>query len=207
MGRQWRGSSEADRSHLPLIHHTVMNKLLNGLISRRTLAALILTGATVACIGCQSIRSKVNGPVVTDASVRQPEPKVPDRSQTSAHNPLQYHIEVSMWPLATNSAQVHPEPYDRTLLEAITQRWYSLLDNVPTISGKGKLVMEFKLRSNGTIVESWIVNSTVGPPLETTCQHAVLDTAPFAPWPETMRRAFTDGYRIMTLIFYVDGNG
>jgi TonB family protein len=182
-----------------------MSKLLNALITSRFFSALLLIGGAISLIGCQSTQSNVNSSGAAYAPVRESEPISPDKSRT-LHNPLQNRIEASLWPLATNSARVYPDHYDLSLMDAITQRWYSLLNNFPKVTAQGKVVLEFTLCRDGTVVESRIVQSTVGPPLETTCQHAVLDPAPFPPWPETMRREFMNGRRAMTLTFYLNGN-
>ncbi|HWW02445.1 MAG TPA: TonB C-terminal domain-containing protein [Candidatus Acidoferrum sp.] len=103
-----------------------------------------------------------------------------------------------MRPLTTNSVIAQ---YDVAVLQAIAQRWYSLLDTSPHVTANGKVVLEFNLRPDGSVPKARIVERTVDKALARICQKAVLDSAPSVPWPEDMRRALTNDYRAATFTF------
>lgn len=87
--------------------------------------------------------------------------------------------------------------YDSLLVDAISQRWYALLDEQAdrVVGGTGEVEITFKLHSDGTITELKIgPNTTHNPVLGWLCYEAVHDvsTPVFQPWPEEMKRVVTD---------------
>lgn len=94
--------------------------------------------------------------------------------------------------------------YDAAFIAAVQQRWFDILDNTSFAQRPGKVVLEFRLRYDGTIVEMRQAQSEVGEVLALICQKAVLDPAPYAPWPRDMRQTFYQGYRDVrfTFIYY-----
>jgi hypothetical protein len=94
--------------------------------------------------------------------------------------------------------------YDAAFIAAVQQRWYDILDNTSFTQRPGKVVLEFRLYHNGTIREMRQTETEVGEVLGLICQKAVLDPAPYAPWPRDMRLTFTQGYRDVkfTFVYY-----
>jgi outer membrane biosynthesis protein TonB len=93
--------------------------------------------------------------------------------------------------------------YDAALVEAVTQRWYDLLDSQQfAMDRSGKVTLRFHLNYDGTITEMTVLQNTVGELLGYVCQKAVSDPAPFAPWPGDMRRMVGENYREITFTFY-----
>ena len=93
--------------------------------------------------------------------------------------------------------------YDAALIEAISQRWYSLLDERDYASdSRGKVVLQFRLHYDGRITDMNVDQNTAGEMLGLICQKAVLDPAPFAPWPSEMRRLIGDIRSIQFTFFY-----
>jgi hypothetical protein len=94
--------------------------------------------------------------------------------------------------------------YDAAFIKAVQQRWFDILDNTSFTQRSGKVVLEFRLKYDGTILEMRQSQSEVGEVLGLICQKAVLDPAPYAPWPRDMRATFTQGYRDVrfTFIYY-----
>ena len=93
--------------------------------------------------------------------------------------------------------------YDAALVEAVTQRWYDLLDSQQfAMDRNGKVTLRFHLNYDGTITEMTVLQNTVGELLGYVCQKAVSDPAPFAPWPGDMRRMVGENYREITFTFY-----
>jgi hypothetical protein len=93
--------------------------------------------------------------------------------------------------------------YDAALIEAVTQRWYDLLDSQQfSMDRTGKVILKFHLNYDGTITDMNVVQNTVGDLLGYVCQKAISDPAPFARWPGEMRREIGKNYREITFTFY-----
>jgi len=93
--------------------------------------------------------------------------------------------------------------YDRAIIEAVTQRWYDLLDSHKYAEDRaGKVILRFKLESDGSVIEMQTVENTVGELLGYLCQAAIEEAAPFAPWPPDMVRMIGANFREVTFTFY-----
>ncbi len=93
--------------------------------------------------------------------------------------------------------------YDAAFIEAVTQRWYDLLDSRQfAMDRSGKVMLRFHLNYDGSIADMKVLANTVGDVLGYVCQKAVTDPAPFAPWPSEMRRIIGENYREITFTFY-----
>jgi len=93
--------------------------------------------------------------------------------------------------------------YDRAIIEAVTQRWYDLLDSHRFAQDRtGKVRVYFKLKTDGAVEEVKILENTVGDLLGYVCSESVSEAAPFGKWPEVMRRAIKENYREITFTFY-----
>jgi hypothetical protein len=109
-------------------------------------------------------------------------------------------------PELVSSLDVKASPfgdYDSKFIEAVTQRWYDLLDSRQfAMDRSGKVTLQFHLNYDGSIVDMKVLGNTVGDVLGYVCQKAVTDPAPFAPWPGEMRRIIGENYREITFTFY-----
>jgi hypothetical protein len=93
--------------------------------------------------------------------------------------------------------------YDRAIIEAVTQRWYDLLDSHHYAEDRdGKVILRFKLKPDGTIIEMQPLDNTVGEMLGYLCQEAIEEAAPFGKWPSDMQREIGANYREITFTFY-----
>lgn len=93
--------------------------------------------------------------------------------------------------------------YDGAIIAAIQKRWYDLLDERDFARGHvGKVVLTFRLNSNGSITEMRVAENEVTDILALICQRAVLDPAPYAPWPNDMRRLVGADYREVKFTFH-----
>jgi hypothetical protein len=93
--------------------------------------------------------------------------------------------------------------YDAALVEAVSRRWYDLLDSQQFAQDrKGKVTLRFHLNYDGTITEMQVLDNSVGQLLGYVCQKAISDPAPFAAWPSDMRRMVAENYREITFTFY-----
>lgn len=93
--------------------------------------------------------------------------------------------------------------YDQAFIEAVSQRWYDLLDSRNYAGeGIGKVQLRFHLRYDGTISDMQVLGTSVDPILTYLCQQAVHDPAPYERWPSDMRRMVGADYRAITFTFY-----
>jgi hypothetical protein len=93
--------------------------------------------------------------------------------------------------------------YDRELIEAVQQRWDDLLDNHRYAEDRdGKVILRFKLKPDGTVIEMQTLENNVGEVLGYLCQEAIEEAAPFAKWPPDMVRMIGTNYRDITFTFY-----
>ena len=92
--------------------------------------------------------------------------------------------------------------YDAAFIAAVQQRWYDLLETTPYVQRSGKVVLEFRLNSDGRITAMQMSDNQVGDILGLICQRAVTDPAPFGKWPDDMRRMIGNTYREVTFTFY-----
>jgi hypothetical protein len=93
--------------------------------------------------------------------------------------------------------------YDARIVQAISQRWYDLLDSQNFAQDRtGKVTLRFRLNYDGTISEMTVLQNTVGDLLGYVCQEAVTDPAPYETWPSDMRRMIGANFREITFTFY-----
>src|SRR6185503_16739695 len=92
--------------------------------------------------------------------------------------------------------------YDAAFIAAVQQRWYDLLDTSQFAQRSGKVVLEFKLTYDGRITDLKTSDNEVGEILALLCQRAILDPAPYARWPDDMRRMIGANFREVTFTFY-----
>lgn len=93
--------------------------------------------------------------------------------------------------------------YDQALIDAISQRWFALLDQRDYASdSRGKVVLQFRLHYDGRVTDMNMADNTAGDVLGLICQKAVLDPAPFAVWPSDMRRTLGDTRNIQFTFYY-----
>jgi hypothetical protein len=105
---------------------------------------------------------------------------------------------------ASFDAKVTPfGQYDSDFVNAVTYRWYALLDSQKfALDRTGKVMLRFHLNYDGTVTEMTVLQNTVGDLLGYVCQEAINDPAPFKPWTEDMRRLVGANYREITFTFY-----
>lgn len=93
--------------------------------------------------------------------------------------------------------------YDRVFIDAVRERWYSLLE-AKRYDGyqRGRVVLQFALNYDGRITDLKVLEKTVGEDLSLVCEMAVLDPAPYPPWPSDMRRAISGNQRKVQFTFF-----
>jgi len=92
--------------------------------------------------------------------------------------------------------------YDLAIINAVTERWYSLLDQQNFAQDRtGRVVVKFKLEYDGTVRDVEVVDNNVGEVLCYLCQTAIENAAPFGKWPDEMRREIGENFREITFTF------
>jgi hypothetical protein len=106
----------------------------------------------------------------------------------------------------TSSLDVKATPfgqYDAMFIAAVQKRWFDLLEERDFIQGRsGRVVLRFHLYYDGRITNMEAAETSVGELLSLVCQRAVLDPAPFAPWPPDLRRLAKSNFRQVQFTFY-----
>lgn len=93
--------------------------------------------------------------------------------------------------------------YDQAIIEAIQSHWFNLLDERNFVGNDtGKVVLTFRLNSDGSVTHMRVAESTVNDLLDIICRKAVQEPAPFGPWPTDMRRLVGADYREVRFTFY-----
>jgi outer membrane biosynthesis protein TonB len=93
--------------------------------------------------------------------------------------------------------------YDGAIIAAIQKRWYDLLES-RDFSAKysGRVVLEFRLNSDGRVTDVKVSENGVTDILALLCQRAVQDPSPFGPWPADLKRLVGKDYREVRFTFY-----
>ncbi len=101
----------------------------------------------------------------------------------------------------TNSAFA----YDSKIISAVQQHWYVLLDAEPGLlpKKKGEVTVIFRLYPDGHVSDLRSARRTTDEKTALTCQQAILEAAPFAPWPLEVQHAATNGFRDVHFTFQV----
>jgi hypothetical protein len=96
--------------------------------------------------------------------------------------------------------------YDSKIINAIQWHWYELFDAEPGLlrKNKGVVAITFRLCDNGCVSDVRIDRRTVAEKTALICRQAILEAAPFAPWPLEVRTAATNSFRDVHFTFYVD---
>lgn len=144
----------------------------------------------------QDVRSRPR--TIKEALARKPASHIPGEKMKQDGG-VRRRLEV-----ASLDAKATPfGAYDAMLVEAISQRWFSLLDERDFASdSRGKVVVHFKLHQDGRVTGLTVAENTAGEVLGLLCQKAVLDPAPFAAWPTEMRRLMGESRSIQFTFYY-----
>lgn len=93
--------------------------------------------------------------------------------------------------------------YDEALILAVQNRWFTLLDERRFAGGvTGKVVVKFKLHSDGSVRIVEPTESTVDALMTSLCVRAVRDPSPYEKWPSEMLRLIGSNSREVKFTFY-----
>jgi hypothetical protein len=137
-------------------------------------------------------------------------PHVRPRTLVQAQNQAGAPGERARQPGGVNRLAIEPSvdavrtsygDYDRDFIDAVQVRWDYLLKNRQD-EVAGKVVLEFNLHADGRISDMKMRYTDVGEVLSLICQQAVLDPAPYKPWPAKMREVISDPRPIRFTFYY-----
>jgi outer membrane biosynthesis protein TonB len=89
------------------------------------------------------------------------------------------------------------------LVRAVDSRWQDLLQN-QTAASYGKVVLQFRLHSDGRVSELTMVKNEVSDTLEFFCEKAIRDPSPYHRWPTEMLRDLGNDHYDITFTFYYE---
>jgi hypothetical protein len=93
--------------------------------------------------------------------------------------------------------------YDELFVEAVKAKWFQLLEN-RSPNAPGKVVVAFRMHPDGRITDVKVIQNEVTELMCTICEQAIIDPAPYAPWPRQMRLDIPADYRDVQFTFYYD---
>ncbi len=92
--------------------------------------------------------------------------------------------------------------YDAEFIAAVQTRWYQLLE---THEGPpGRVVVQFTLLPTGRVTDLKVVENTVDDLSGVICSDAILDNAPYRPWPRQMQIDLGADHRDVRFTFYYE---
>ncbi len=93
--------------------------------------------------------------------------------------------------------------YDAALVEAVEQRWFTLLETMSYDGYRsGRVIIQFHLTYDGRVTDMKILENDVGDTLGLLCWKAVADPAPYEHWPRDLRLLIDKDFREMQFAFY-----
>ncbi len=95
--------------------------------------------------------------------------------------------------------------YDQAFIDAVSTHWYALVDAQHNSEMRtGRVVLDFNLNSDGRITDMKVIEGDEQNLMTYLCQRAILDPAPFEPWPVDMRRIIGSDKREVRFTFYYE---
>jgi hypothetical protein len=94
--------------------------------------------------------------------------------------------------------------YDWALIAAVQQCWYNILDETISPTRPGKVIVEFRLHSDGYVTDVKVLETNVGDMQSLFCQRAIEKPAPFARWPDAMQKELGKNNRHLKFTFYYE---
>lgn len=95
-------------------------------------------------------------------------------------------------------------PYDSAVANAVERRWAVLWAqfNKEEVRPKaGTVRIEFKLLPDGKVTDINTLKNEVGEPFDRICKQAIIESAPFSPWPNDMQKLVEKNFREVVFTF------
>jgi hypothetical protein len=91
--------------------------------------------------------------------------------------------------------------YDALFVEAVKQCWYRQIEDHGGVPVTGKVVIQFRLHSDGSLTELSTLSTDVDGTFTWMCEQALRKPQPFEKWPTEMRREMGES-RVFEFTFY-----
>ncbi len=92
--------------------------------------------------------------------------------------------------------------YDKQVVRAVQSRWYALIEKNGLYERAGEVTIHFQLLPDGSVTNATVKSTSAGEILALFCQKAIVESAPFAPWPEELRTYLGNEPRDVDFTFY-----
>lgn len=92
--------------------------------------------------------------------------------------------------------------YDKKIVKAVQSRWYGLIDRYGIYERTGMVTIHFLLYDDGTVHDLGAEENSAGEILRLFCEKAILESAPFDPLPDELRRLVGKEPRDVNFTFY-----
>jgi len=92
--------------------------------------------------------------------------------------------------------------YDKALISAVQSRWYAVLNEKRMDFHAGTVVLQFNLLADGSVTSLVVKENSAGFDLGLYCEKAIVESAPFAPLPESLQRLIGGDTREIVFTFY-----
>jgi outer membrane biosynthesis protein TonB len=89
------------------------------------------------------------------------------------------------------------------MVDAVGDHWHKLLEH-ESADLSGKVVLHFRLHSDGTVTDVKPLKNEVGDVLESVCERGVKEPAPFGKWPPEMLLEISKDYYDITFTFFYE---
>jgi len=103
---------------------------------------------------------------------------------------------------AFNVAESPFGAYDKQIVRAVQSRWYALIEKNGLYERAGEVTIHFQLLTDGTVTNAEVKTTSAGEILALFCQKAIVESAPFTPWPEDIRAYLGNEPRDVDFTFY-----
>lgn len=103
---------------------------------------------------------------------------------------------------AFNVAESPFGAYDKLIVRAVQSRWYALIEKNGLYERSGEVTIHFQLLADGAVTNAEVKSTSAGEILALFCQKAIVESAPFAPWPEQLRVYLGNEPRDVDFTFY-----
>jgi outer membrane biosynthesis protein TonB len=171
---------------------------------------LILGVCVIA--GCSSqpdhaVWPEMTPSVVATASSAAPETAPPPPKPTVPAKPSPAIVAAPPTASPVMASGSPPTDYDSTVIGAIQHHWRELRGTSSTNSPThevGKVVIAFRVHSDGRVSNVKIVSSNVSGLLTYLCRRAVTDPAPYPRWPAEMIKQLGQENRVIQFTFSYD---
>jgi hypothetical protein len=92
--------------------------------------------------------------------------------------------------------------YDKKVVRAVQSRWFALIDRNDIYERSGVVALHFKLYTDGSVPRIERSENTAGEILALFCEKAILESAPFEPFPASLRALVGNEPRDVDFTFY-----